>query len=254
LSEDDLHRRYKIILSNPPFAGVLPKESIRKDLPTNSKKSELLFLGVMMEALAPGGQCAVVVPEGLLFGSTTAHVELRRKLVEDYQLLAVVSLPAGVFKPYAGVKTGVLVFRRPSSIDNRQSKIKNAKVWFYEIRADGYDPDKIQGGGRPETPERNDIPDLLRQWREYKKSGFKDAPGVEAGTLLPPESAEPRCWWATVEAIAGNDYNLAAGRYKPQMAEKAPEEDPAELIRETLKIEREIAEGLEKLLKEVEAL
>ena len=113
LTEDDLARRYKVILSNPPFAGVLPKESIRKDLPTNSKKSELLFLGVMMEALAPGGRCAVVVPEGLLFGSTSAHKELRRKLVEDFDLLAVVSLPAGVFKPYAGVKTGVLVFQRP---------------------------------------------------------------------------------------------------------------------------------------------
>ena len=102
MTEDDLSRRYKVILSNPPFAGVLPRESIRKDLPTNSKKSELLFLGVMMEALAPGGQCAVVVPEGLLFGSTSAHVELRRKLVEDYELLAVVSLPAGVFQTLCG--------------------------------------------------------------------------------------------------------------------------------------------------------
>lgn len=253
LTEDDLNRRYKVILSNPPFAGVLPKESIRKDLPTNSKKSELLFLGVMMEALAPGGQCAVVVPEGLLFGSTSAHVELRRKLIEDYELLAVVSLPAGVFKPYAGVKTGVLVFRRPTSITNRQSKIKNEKVWFCEIRADGYDPDKIQGGGRPETPERNDIPDLLKKWAEYKKSGFKKIPGVEAGMLLPPDTEDPRCWWATIKSIGENDYNLAAGRYKPQVAEKAPDEDPAQLIRETLVIEHEITKGLEKLLREVEA-
>ncbi|HXG20500.1 MAG TPA: class I SAM-dependent DNA methyltransferase [Methylomirabilota bacterium] len=145
LSEDDLHRKYKVILSNPPFAGVLPKDSIRKDLPTNSKKSELLFLGVLMEALAPGGRCAVVVPEGLLFGSTGAHIELRRKLVEDYELLAVVSLPAGVFKPYAGVKTGILVFRRPVGVQRTASKSR--KVWFYEIKNDGYDPDKIVGGG-----------------------------------------------------------------------------------------------------------
>jgi len=164
LSEDDLNRRYKVILSNPPFAGVLPKESIRKDLPTNSKKSELLFLGVMMEALAPGGQCAVVVPEGLLFGSTSAHVELRRKLIEDFNLRAVVSLPAGVFKPYAGVKTGVLVFQKPASKQKVEKKAKHKeKVWFYEVKTDGYDPDKIQGGGRPETPDRNDIPDLLTQ-------------------------------------------------------------------------------------------
>jgi type I restriction enzyme M protein len=249
LTEEDLRRKYRVILSNPPFSGVLPQESVRKDLPTNSKKSELLFLSVMMEALAPGGRCAVVVPEGLLFGSTSAHVELRRKLVEDYELLAVVSLPAGVFKPYAVVKTGVLVFRRPTD-----AKAKNTdKVWFYEIRADGYDPDKITGGGRPETPDRNDIPDLLTQWTSYKKSAFRKAPGVEAGTLLESDSEEPRCWWASLKTVEENDFNLAAGRYKPQMAEKLPDEDPAQLIRQVLTIEREITEGLEKLLKDVES-
>ncbi len=254
LTEDDLNRRYKVILSNPPFAGVLPRESIRKDLPTNSKKSELLFLGVMMEALAPGGQCALVVPEGLLFGSTSAHVELRRKLVEDYDLLAVISLPAGVFKPYAGVKTGVLVFRRPASDAKKDKKTKhNEKVWFYEVRADGFDPDKIQGGGRPETPERNDIPDLLTEWKTYKAFKFVSPPGIEAGTLLPPGTDEPRCWWVTIGAVAENDYNLAAGRYKPQIAENTPDEDPAEVIREAVAMEREITEGLERLLKEVEA-
>ena len=253
LTEDDLTRKYKIILSNPPFAGVLPKESIRKDLPTNSKKSELLFMGVMMEALAPGGQGAVVVPEGLLFGSSTAHVELRRKLVEDFDLLAVVSLPAGVFKPYAGVKTGVLVFRRPAAGVKKDKKAKHKeKIWFYEVRADGFDPDKISGGGRPETPERNDIPDLLAQWADYKQSRYASAPGVEGGTLLPAGSEESRSWWTSVERVAENDYNLAAGRYKPQIAEKAPDEDPAELIRDTLAIERKITEGLEKLLKEID--
>ena len=250
LSEDDLRRKYKVILSNPPFAGVLPKESIRKDLPTNSKKSELLFLGVMMEALAPGGRCAVVVPEGLLFGSTSAHVELRRKLIENYDLLAVISLPAGVFKPYAGVKTGVLVFRKPVGAQRAAPDSNN--VWFYEVRADGFDPDKIIGGGRPETPERNDIPDLLHQWKAYKESGFKTPPGIEAGTLLEPGSEEARCWWASLKVVADNDYNLAAGRYKPQVAEKAPEEDPAELIRDVLRIEGKIAEGLERLLQDVE--
>ena len=154
---------------------MLPQESIRKDLPTNSKKSELLFLGVMMEALAPGGRCAVVVPEGLLFGSTKAHVDLRRKLMGDYDLLAVISLPAGVFKPYAGVKTGVLVFRKPM-VDTKAAQ-KTGKVWFYEVRNDGYDPDKIVGGGRPETPEKNDIPALLREWKIYKDSGFRASAG-----------------------------------------------------------------------------
>src|SRR5208283_5436206 len=188
LSDDDLNRKYKVILSNPPFAGMLPTDSIRKDLPTQSKKSELLFLGLAMEALAPGGRCAIIVPEGALFGSTSAHIELRRKLVENYELQAVISLPAGVFKPYAGVKTGVLVFRRPTS----EKKDKHSgKVLFAEIKNDGFDPDKITQGGRPETPEKNDIPELLRLWKIFRESGFQNPPGVKAGTLLPPGSEVP---------------------------------------------------------------
>ena len=250
-SEDDLNRRYKVILSNPPFAGVLPKESIRHDLPTSSKKSELLFLALMMESLAPGGRCAVVVPEEALFGSTLAYKSLRQKLVQYFEILAVVSLPAGVFKPYAGVKTSVLVFHKPVSAP-KKGKAATKKVWFYEVKNDGFDPDKIQGGVRPETPEKNDIPGLLIAWAEYKKSAFKKPPGIEANTILPPGSEEPKCWWATHETIEAGDFNLTAGRFKPQIGEKVPDEDPAELIRETLAIEREITEGLERLLTEIE--
>jgi type I restriction enzyme M protein len=260
LSDDDLNRKYKVILSNPPFAGMLPTDSIRKDLPTQSKKSELLFLGLMMDALAPGGRCAVIVPEGALFGSTSAHVELRRKLVEDYELLAVISLPAGVFKPYAGVKTGILIFRKPVESGKAESGKRKAekkdgrKVWFYQINNDGYDTDKITGGGRPETPDQNELPEMLRQWKLYKDSGFKKPPGTEVGALLPPGTAEAKCWWAKVSTIAENEYNLGAGRYKPQVGEKPPDEDAAELIGKTLKLERDIADGLDKLLKEVEAV
>jgi type I restriction enzyme M protein len=254
LTEDDLNRRYKVILSNPPFAGTIPKESIRDDLPTQSKKSELLFLGLMMKHLGENGRCAVVVPEGFLFGSTSAHKQLRKKLVEDYDLKAVVSLPAGVFKPYSGVKTGVLVFHRAANGEKKKKKNNKKKVWFYEVKADGYDPDKIVGGGRPETPNLNDIPDLLEKWDKYKKSKYKNPPGVEAGTILEPGSDEPRCWWATTKTIADNDYNLAAGRYKPQVAEAAPDEDPTTLIRDALNIEKEIMEGLEKLLQDVETV
>lgn len=249
LTEDDLHRRYKVMLANPPFAGQLPKDSIRGDLPTNSKKSELLFLGAMMQSLAPGGRCAIVVPEGVLFGSTKAHTDLRRKLVGDFNLLAVVSLPAGVFKPYTGVKTAVLVFRNSPE----GSQQVTGKVWFYEVKNDGFDPDKITGGGRPETPNANDIPDLLSQWKTYKRSGFKEPPGIEGGTLLEAGSAEPKCWWAELSTIEENDYNLAAGRYKPQVAEAVSDDDPAELIKEVLAIEQEITMGLTNLLKEVES-
>jgi len=265
LSDDDLNRKYKVVMYNPPFAGMLPMDSIRKDLPTQSKKSELLFLGLGMDALAPGGRCAVIVPEGALFGSTSAHIELRRKLVEDYELLAVISLPAGVFKPYAGVKTGILIFRRPVGASpspggegrgegGRRKKKDDRKVWFYEIKNDGYDPDKITGGGRPETPEKNELPEMLRQWKIYKDSGFRTPPGTEAGAVLPPGTTEAKCWWAKVSTIEDNEYNLGAGRYKPQVSEKPPDEDAVELISKTLKLEREIADGLEKLMKDVEAV
>ena len=249
LTDDDLRRRYKVILSNPPFAGVLPRESIRSDLPTNSKKSELLFLGVMLKALAPGGRCAVVVPEGLLFGSTKAHVDLRKTLIETFDLLAVVSLPAGVFKPYAGVKTSVLVFRRPPKDSSPTVK----KMWFYEIVNDGYDPDKVEGGGRAETPEKNDIPDLLAQWDNYRQSGFKTPPGPQASAHLEPGREIPKCWWANVKALDANDYNLAAGRYRPQISEAVPEEEPTVLIREVLDIEKKITKELETLLAELES-
>lgn len=248
LTEDDLRRRYKVILSNPPFAGQLPKDSIRQDLPTNSKKSELLFLGVMMQSLAPGGRCAVVVPEGLLFGSTSAHVELRKKLLTEFDLLAVVSLPAGVFKPYAGVKTAVLIFRRPAS----ETAKRPDKVWFYEVRNDGFDPDKISGGGRVETPEKNDIPDLLTQWKAYKATSFSLPPGVEANTILPPGSEEPRSWWTEREMVVDGGFSLAAGRYKPQIGQALTDEDPTRLIKDVLAQEREIVGGLERLLADLE--
>lgn len=247
LSEEDLTRQYNIILANPPFAGQLPKDSIRSDLPTQSKKSELLFLALMMQHLAPAGRCAVVVPEGLLFGSTGAHVELRKKLVEEFDLLAVVSLPAGVFKPYAGVKTAVLVFRKPSSDSAR--RVDN--IWFYEAKNDGYDPDKISGGGRVETPELNNIPDLLSQWKTYKASGFKQPPGEKARELLPAGTTETQSWWATTEQLAESDYNLGAGSWKPRIAEPVSEGDPGELIADALVDYRMIVNGLEKLQKVV---
>jgi type I restriction enzyme M protein len=252
LSEGDLNRKYKVILSNPPFAGTLPKDSIRKDLPTESKKSELLFLGVMMDSLATGGRCAVVVPEGLLFGSTSAHVSLRQKLMEDFDLLAVISLPAGVFKPYAGVKTSILVFRKPN--EKIKKNLAKEKIWFYEVINDGYDPDRTIQGGRPETPEQNNIPDLLNKWQEYKDSGYKNPPGVESGSMLGSGSDIPSCWWVTGEIIKQGGSNLSAGRYKPQVAEVIPDEDPAELIREVRDMEKGIVKGLDDLLKEVEEL
>lgn len=247
LTEDDRNRRYKVILANPPFAGLLPKDSIRSDLPTNSKKSELLFLAIMMDALAPGGRCAVVVPEGLLFGSTDAHVDLRKKLVEDFHLQAVISLPAGVFKPYAGVKTSVLVFSKPvnDAVKPVTDQLLGAKpIWFYEIKNDGYDPDKVSGGGRVETPNENGIPALLDAWAIYKASGFQKPPGSEANTLLEADAEDPTSWWATPQQIAETAYNLSAASYKPTTPTRANEEDPKKLVRELMKLECGMLRGL----------
>jgi type I restriction enzyme M protein len=244
LTDEDMARKYKVILSNPPFAGALPDASIRQDLPVNSRRSEILFLGLMMQALAPGGRAAVVVPEGLLFGGSSAHVELRRKLVTDFEVLAVISLPAGVFKPYAGVKTAVVVFRRP--VTATASK-KLDKVWFYEVRNDGFDPDKVIGGGRVETPAENDLPDLLVRWQAYKKSGFRQPPGPEAGALLETGIKEPRCWWAEITRIADDGHSLAANRYRPQTQPEAPTENATDLVDELGRIESEIQRVLNQL-------
>lgn len=255
LTEDDKSRKYKVILANPPFAGLLPKDSIRSDLPTNSKKSELLFLAIMMDALAPGGRCAVVVPEGLLFGSTGSHIELRKKLVEDFDLHAVISLPAGVFKPYAGVKTSVLVFSKP--IEGRDGPpgrpTCGRKVWFYDIKNDGYDPDKVSGGGRVETPNENGIPALLDAWATYKSTGFQSPPGPQANTLLPADAAEPACWWATVAKIADSDYCLSAAAYKPVLPAAANAEDPLQLINTLIGLEDSITTGLHRLRETLKA-
>ena len=251
LTEDDLHRRYQVIVSNPPFAGQIPRESVRADLPTKSRKSEILFLSLMMRSLAPGGRCAVVVPEGALFGSTKAHKELRKRLLREFEVLAIVSLPAGVFKPYAGVKTSVLVFRRPTAT-HKDSEPTTRQVWFYEVRNDGYDPDKIRSGGRRETPDKNDIPGLLSDWAVYKASRFETPPGAEAGSVLDPGNEDPRCWWARYQTVAESDFNLTASRYKPRVGRDIPNEDPAQLIRELLATEKDISAGLEELLTTVE--
>ena len=125
------------------------------------------------------------------------------------------------------------------------------KVWFYEVRNDGYDPDKIAGGGRVETPEKNEIPDLLVQWKAYKASGFATPPGLEANTLLPHGTVEPTCWWATREKLLDADYNLGAGQWKPRVAEKSSNEDPRELVAEVLDDYRKVVAGLESLLLEL---
>jgi type I restriction enzyme M protein len=152
-------REYDVILMNPPFKGAVDKADVNPTLPGNTTKSELLFLHLILRALDMGGRCAVIVPDGVLFGSSAAHVELRRKLVEENRLDGVVSMPGGVFKPYAGVSTAVLLFTRGAKTD---------RIWFYDMAHDGFSLDDK----RQRTAE-NDLPDILDCWRHRHDPAFE---------------------------------------------------------------------------------
>jgi len=152
-------QEYDVILMNPPFKGAVDKDDVSDTLPHNTIKSELLFVHLILRALDMGGRCAVIVPDGVLFGSSRAHVALRKKLIEENRLDGVVSMPGGVFKPYAGVSTAVLLFTKGATTDH---------IWFYDMAHDGFSLDDK----RQPVPE-NDIPDILACWRNRGDAGFQ---------------------------------------------------------------------------------
>jgi type I restriction enzyme M protein len=209
--------KFDVILANPPFAGSMNKERIRDSLPVPSTKSEILFLGAMIEALRDGGTCGVIVPEGLLFGSSGSHREVRRLLLKKCDLQAVVSFPAGSFKPYTGVKTSALVFRR-----GKPTK----KVWFYEVIADGF---SLDDNRRPLSEEQNDLPKLVKAYLDGRKVTAKS-------------------WVATIKEIEEMDYNLTAGRYRPAVRNVTSHDAPTDLLAEIVKVEAEIAKRGRSLL------
>jgi len=214
-SPDDWEdRQFDVILSNPPFSGRINRDRIRGSLPVRSAKTEILFLGLMVKALRDGGRCGVIVPEGLLFGSTGAHKEVRQMLLEQCDLQAVVSLPGGVFQPYSGVKTSVLVFGRPGPTES---------VWFYDVTADGFSLDQR----RQPIAERNDIPHLLAKW--------------------PDRIVSERSWAATSGQITENDFNLSAGRYRPVSAMAKSQTDPRELLSKLGAVEQDILSHVRRL-------
>ena len=162
--------RYSLVLANPPFAGSLDYESTAKDLQqvVKTKKTELLFLALFLRLLQTGGRAAVIVPDGVLFGSSNAHRTLRRILVEEQKLDAIVSMPSGVFRPYAGVSTAILVFTKTNSGGTDA-------VWFYDMQADGYSLDDK----RTPQPENSDLADILARWRNREAERKRDADGPE---------------------------------------------------------------------------
>ena len=223
-TDDDDAEKYSLVLANPPFAGSLDYESTAKDLQqvVKTKKTELLFLALFLRLLQTGGRAAVIVPDGVLFGSSRAHRTLRRTLVEEQKLDAIVSMPSGVFRPYAGVSTAILLFTKTNSggTDN---------VWFYDMQADGYSLDDK----RTPRPEKSDLADILAHWRN-REAEHKRA-RTDQSFLVPKGE------------IAGNDYDLSINRYK-EVHYEALEYDPPRVILGRLAIlEETIAKGREEL-------
>jgi type I restriction enzyme M protein len=235
--------KYSLILANPPFAGSLDYENTAKDLLSivKTKKTELLFMALFLRLLKPGGRAAVVVPDGVLFGSSKAHKELRRMLVEDHKLDGVVSLPAGAFKPYAGVSTAILFFTKTNSGGTDQ-------VWFYDMQADGWSlDDKRQPlldenklGPYPAQPlteaehAKNNLPDALTRWAQ------RDATERER-----PRTAQSFC--VPKADIAAQGYDLSINRYKEVVHEAVEHEHPLEILAKLRQLEDEIQAGIAEL-------
>jgi len=245
LSQDHAgeEEKYTLVLANPPFAGSLDYEGTAKDLLqiVKTKKTELLFLALFLRLLKPGGRAAVIVPEGVLFGSSKAHKELRRLLVEDQKLDAVISLPSGVFKPYAGVSTAILVFTKTNSGGTDT-------VWFYDVDADGWSLDDKRTallpeeklGAIPKAPlseeehAKNNLPDVLARWRQRDVA----------------ERERPRTAQSFVVAkadIAAEGYDLSLNRYREVVHEEIDHRPPKKILAELAKIEEEIRQGMREL-------
>ena len=215
--------RYSLILANPPFKGSLNYDSVSGDLlkVCKTKKTELLFVALFLRMLRVGGRAAVIVPDGVLFGSSTAHKAIRKELVERHRLEAVISMPSGVFKPYAGVSTAVLLFTKTGHGGTEN-------VWFYEMRADGYSLDDKR------TPvSENDIPDILARFKNW------DAETARGRT--------EQSFFVPKEEIASSGYDLSMNKYK--QTEYKPVEYPptSEILNELNAIEAEITKGLAEL-------
>jgi len=220
---------YHVILANPPFAGRVDKDRVVEEVKVGtSTATELLFLKYMMDNLRPGGRCGVIVPEGVLFGSTGAHKELRRQLIENNRVEAVLSLPGGVFQPYSGVKTSVLFFRKGGSTD---------KVLFLHADNDGYKLD-----ANHDTPvEADDLPGLVAVYRE------KEANFATWQVRDPAAEWAAQWWFADAATVRANDFNLSAGRYRPMSQSAVEHRDPREILDELAAIEAEIVEEVEAL-------
>ena len=212
---------YSLVLANPPFAGSLDYESVAKDLQraVKTKKTELLFLALFLKLLKPGGRAAVIVPDGVLFGSSNAHKSLRKMLVEDQKLDAVVKLPSGVFRPYAGVSTAILIFTRTDSGGTDY-------VWFYDVRADGFSLDDKRN-----PVDANDLGDVRTRW------------AARATTERDRARTEQSFCVAKTDIVA-QSYDLSLNRYREIAHDDTEHRPPLEIIADIEALEAEITQGL----------
>ena len=221
--QNSVSNKYTVCLANPPFKGTVDAESINDNLKavTNTKKTELLFLALFLRLLQKGGRCACIVPDGVLFGSSKAHKSIRKELIENHQLKAVISMPSGVFKPYAGVSTAVLVFVKTEAggTDN---------VWFYDMKADGFSLDDK----RSEIAD-NDIPDIISRFRN--PDGEKDRERTEQSFFVPTQE------------IVDNDYDLSINKYKKTIYVPVEYPPTSELLSELDSLYKELGETLNEL-------
>lgn len=245
LSQDHAgeEEKYTLVMANPPFAGSLDYENTAKDLlqVVKTKKTELLFLALFLRLLKPGGRAAVIVPEGVLFGSSNAHKTLRRMLIEDQKLDGVISLPGGVFKPYAGVSTAILLFTKTNSGGTDQ-------VWFYDCDADGWSLDDKRTpllneeklGAVPkvaltaEDHAKNNLPDILSRWK-HRDGRERKRPRTADSFCIPKDD------------IVAQGYDLSINRYKELIRVDVAHRPPREIIAELTKLETEIQQGLNEI-------
>lgn len=230
--------QFSLILANPPFAGSLDYESCAKDLQqiVKTKKTELLFLALFLRLLKTGGRAAVIVPDGVLFGSSKAHKELRRMIVEEHKLDGIVSMPSGVFRPYAGVSTAILLFTKTNSGGTDH-------VWFYDMQADGFSLDDKRNELDASKHETNNLPDIIDRWQSL------NSPLPLAGEGLGERARErtEQSFLVPKAEIAGNDYDLSINRYKQVVYEEVQHESPQKILAELKALETEIMRGMDEL-------
>ena len=216
---------FDVVLANPPFKGSLDFDDVHPSLlrQVKTKKTELLFVALILKMLKLGGRCAMIVPDGVLFGSSKAHQALRKLLIEDNQLEGIISLPSGVFKPYAGVSTAILIFTQGGTTDY---------VWFYDLQADGFSLDDKRS-----KIEANDLPDCLEKWQQRDKR-LADS---EANDLT------QQSFWVSKAAIAKNKYDLSINRYKEVVYEEEVYDPPKAILQRLKDLETEIMGDLEEL-------